>query len=151
MKILQLIASNSDADLQQLVAIKFRLMKNCFLSWVYNQNMNKTSRKMSRLYLAFCWITVLIKFNIMTCICDLNVIIQVKRAVQYRITLCGLVTSFDNGTKPLPEPMLTNDQWDVVAFSWQHFHRKYPRYLLLQWVGNLLISDCSQMPQGQMS
>ena len=23
-----------------------------------------------------------------------------------------------NGTKPLPEPMLANDQWSVVAFTW---------------------------------
>ena len=23
-----------------------------------------------------------------------------------------------DGTKPLPEPMLTNDQWVVVAFTW---------------------------------
>ena len=23
-----------------------------------------------------------------------------------------------DGTKPLPEPMLTNDQWGVVAFTW---------------------------------
>ena len=23
-----------------------------------------------------------------------------------------------DGTKPLPEPMLTDDQWCVVAFTW---------------------------------
>ena len=23
-----------------------------------------------------------------------------------------------DGTKPLPEQMLTNDQWDIVAFTW---------------------------------
>ena len=25
-----------------------------------------------------------------------------------------------DGTKPLPEPMLTNDQWGVVAFTWKY-------------------------------
>ena len=30
--------------------------------------------------------------------------------------LWGLMTPY--GTKPLPEPMLTNDQWGVVAFTW---------------------------------
>ena len=42
----------------------------------------------------------------------------------------------DNGllpddTKPLPEPMLTNHQWGVMAFTWGQYHRKCPRYLSL--------------------
>ena len=28
-----------------------------------------------------------------------------------------------HGTKALPEPMLTNNQWDLVAFTWGQFHR----------------------------
>ena len=28
------------------------------------------------------------------------------------------------GTKPLPEPMLTNHQRDLVALVWGQFHRK---------------------------
>ena len=27
-----------------------------------------------------------------------------------------------NGTKPLPEPMLTYHQWGSVAFTWEQFH-----------------------------
>ena len=38
----------------------------------------------------------------------------------------GLVLS---GNKPLPEPMLTNYQWSLVAFTWEQFHGKYVRYL----------------------
>ena len=38
-----------------------------------------------------------------------------------------------DGTKPLPEPLLTNDQWGVV-FTWKEFHRKYLRYISLKWV-----------------
>ena len=55
-----------------------------------------------------------------------------------------------DGTKPLPEPMLTYDQWCVVAFTWWQFHKKYLRYLSLKWVWNLLIWECSQIPQGPM-
>ena len=28
-----------------------------------------------------------------------------------------------DGTKPLIEPMLTNRQWILVAFTWGQFHR----------------------------
>ena len=24
-----------------------------------------------------------------------------------------------------PEPMLTNHQWDIVAFTWEQFHKKW--------------------------
>ena len=54
--------------------------------------------------------------------------------------------SLPDGTKPLPEPMLTNDQRGVVAFTWWEFHRKHLRYLSLKWVWNFLIWDCSQIP-----
>ena len=39
-----------------------------------------------------------------------------------------------DGTKPLPEPILTNHKWGLVAFTWEQFHRKCPRYLSLIWV-----------------
>ena len=39
-----------------------------------------------------------------------------------------------DGTKPLPEAVLTNDQWGIVAFTWKQFHRKYLRYLSLKCV-----------------
>ena len=45
----------------------------------------------------------------------------------------------DGGTKPLPQPMLTNHQWGLVAFTWGQFHRKYWRYLSLIWVSKFLI------------
>ena len=35
-----------------------------------------------------------------------------------RSTLAQVMTWLPDGTKPLPEPMLTNDQWGVVAFTW---------------------------------
>ena len=62
----------------------------------------------------------------------------------------GSRSTLPDGTKPLPESMLTNDQWDVVALTWQQFHRKCSRHLSLKWVWNLLIWDCSQIPQGPM-
>ena len=34
-----------------------------------------------------------------------------------------------DGIKSLPEPMLTNHQWDLVAFSQGQFHRKWSRYI----------------------
>ena len=37
-------------------------------------------------------------------------------------------------TKSLPQPMLTNHQWGLVALTWGQFHRKSFRYLSLRWV-----------------
>ena len=39
-----------------------------------------------------------------------------------------------DGTKPLPEPMLTNHQWGLVAFTRGQFCRKCPNYLSSIWV-----------------
>ena len=36
-----------------------------------------------------------------------------------------------DGTKPLPEPMLTDNQWGIVAFTWGQFHNKYSRLSIL--------------------
>ena len=41
-----------------------------------------------------------------------------------------------DGTKPLPEPMLTNHQHCLVAFTWRQFHRKGEKYILLIWILN---------------
>ena len=38
---------------------------------------------------------------------------------------------FPDGTKPLPEPLLTFHQWSIVTFTWGQFHRKLSRYLSL--------------------
>ena len=50
-----------------------------------------------------------------------------------------------DGTKPLPESMLTNHQWDLVAFTWGYFDRKCLRYLSLIWVSKLLIWNYCQI------
>ena len=34
-----------------------------------------------------------------------------------------------NGTKPLPEPMLTYHQWGLMAFTWGQFYRKCSMHL----------------------
>ena len=39
-----------------------------------------------------------------------------------------------DGTKPLPEPMLTDPHWSIVAYTWVQFHRKCSRCLSLIWV-----------------
>ena len=36
-----------------------------------------------------------------------------------------------DGTKPLPKPMLTNNQWGLVEFTLGLFHRNCSRYLSL--------------------
>ena len=56
------------------------------------------------------------------------------------LTHCGIVTSYGdrdrvnigsgndlllNGTKPLPEPMLTLHYWGSVAVIWEQFHSYY--------------------------
>ena len=40
-----------------------------------------------------------------------------------------------DGTKPLPEPMLTYHQWSFVAFTWRWFHKK------CSWM-NLICNMC---------
>ena len=46
----------------------------------------------------------------------------------------GLTSLGPDGTKPLPEPKLTNHQLGLVAFTWVQFHRKWSRYLALMWI-----------------
>ena len=64
-------------------------------------------------------------------------------------------TSSGNGllsdsTGPLPEPMLGNHEWVLVALTWGQFHRKCSRYL--SWISawNLLIQDYSYIFQRAM-
>ena len=44
-----------------------------------------------------------------------------------------------NGTKPLPEPMLTYHQYDHVAFTWGQFHWKCSKYQSLNCIWKLNI------------
>ena len=55
------------------------------------------------------------------------------------------------GTKPLPEPMLTNDQWGSVALTWDQFHRKISRYQFVKWVWKIHLYNYSHISQGPMS
>ena len=36
-----------------------------------------------------------------------------------------------SGNDLLPEPVLTDHEWSLVAFPWRQFHMKCPRYLSL--------------------
>ena len=56
-----------------------------------------------------------------------------------------------DGTKLLPEAMLTNLQWDLLVFTWVQFGSKCLRYWSLVRVCKLLIKDYSHISQGQMS
>ena len=42
-----------------------------------------------------------------------------------------------DGTKPLPEPMLTYHQWSFVVFTLQQFYRQRMRYQFMVWVWKL--------------
>ena len=42
---------------------------------------------------------------------------------------CGSTT---DGTKPLPDAILTYHQWDPVTFTWGQFHKRYLRHQLLE-------------------
>ena len=52
-------------------------------------------------------------------------------------------------TMPLPEPMMTNYQWDHVSFMWVQFHRKCSRYLSSIWVWKLLSQITVATPRDQ--
>ena len=39
----------------------------------------------------------------------------------------GLLPDHD-GTKPSPEPILTNHQWGLVVFSWWQFYKKFSKF-----------------------
>ena len=57
-----------------------------------------------------------------------------------------------DGTKPLPEPVLTYHQWSLMAFIWGLFHRKCLKYITVAWVWIILyhshISQRAKTPHG---
>ena len=59
------------------------------------------------------------------------------------VNICSVYGFLPTGTKPLPEPVLTNHHWSLLAFTWGQFHRKCSRYISLIWFWNLLIYDYS--------
>ena len=42
-----------------------------------------------------------------------------------------------DGTKPLPEPMLTYHQWGSLRFIWGQFHKRYLSHESLKWAWKL--------------
>ena len=56
-----------------------------------------------------------------------------------------------DSTTPLPESMLTNHQWGVLAFTWGQFYRKCWGYLFLIWIWKWLIYNYSCLSQDKMS
>ena len=45
--------------------------------------------------------------------------------------------TFPDGTKPLPEPVLTNHQWSFMVSTLQQFYRQHTRYQFMIWVRKL--------------
>ena len=56
-----------------------------------------------------------------------------------------------NGTKPLPEPMLTSREWGSVAFTWERFHSQCLNYYSLYWVCKLYLWNYFHISQWPMS
>ena len=54
-----------------------------------------------------------------------------------------------DGTGPLPEPVLPNNQWGAVPFIGGQFHRKCWRYTFLIWIWKMLTWDCSNSSQAR--
>ena len=54
-----------------------------------------------------------------------------------------------DGTKPLPEPMLTYDWWGSVALTLDQFHRRCSRYQLVKWIWTLCFTITSTSLRGQ--
>ena len=76
-------------------------------------------------------------------------VMQLTDPGKFMLTHGGLVTpngiyiwinigSGNDGTKPLPEAMSIIHQWDLVAFTWGHFQRKFSKYVSLIWVLNII-------------
>ena len=57
-----------------------------------------------------------------------------------------------DGTKPLPEPMLTDHQWGIYGIHLGQFHKKCWRYRSLIWENlKILIQDYSRISEGPVS
>ena len=65
--------------------------------------------------------------------------------------ICVTRPQWVNGTKLLPEPMLTYHQHDSVAFTWRQFHRKCTRIQSVNGVWILNISNHSRISHGTIS
>ena len=56
-----------------------------------------------------------------------------------------------DGTKPLPEPMLTYHQSDPMTITWRQCHRSYPKQQSLKLAWTWLIKNFFEIHQGTMS
>ena len=80
------------------------------------------------------------------------------------LTHCGLVTHMGteiwvnigsgngllpDGTKPLPEPMLTDHQWSPVTFISGQFHKRCLNHQSLKTVSNYMSKISFKSPRGQ--
>ena len=79
---------------------------------------------------------------------------------QWPLTHCGLVTEIwvnigsgngllPDGTKPLPEPMLTYHQWGPKTFTWKKFHERCPKHQSLKWTWKTINQTLLKSPRGQ--
>ena len=66
-------------------------------------------------------------------------------------TLAQVMALLPDGTKPLPEPMLTYHQRGSVAYFWEQFRRNCSRYRFRIWVWKRHFEKYFQIPQGPMS
>ena len=53
--------------------------------------------------------------------------------------------------KPSPELMLTNQQWGLVAFTQEHFHKCLSHYYFVYWVWTLYFKNYCHISLGPMS
>ena len=53
-----------------------------------------------------------------------------------------------DGTKPLPETMLTYHQWSLVTITWAQFHKRYFSHHLLKLTWKLLFKNVIQTSRG---
>ena len=54
-----------------------------------------------------------------------------------------------DGTKPLPEPMLTYHQWGLKTFTWKKLHERCPNHQSLKWTWKPLNKTLLKSPRGQ--
>ena len=54
-----------------------------------------------------------------------------------------------DGTKPLPETMLTYHQWSPKTFTWKKFHERSPNHQSLKWTWKPLTKTLLKSPRGQ--
>ena len=57
---------------------------------------------------------------------------------------------WSDGTKPLPEPVSTYNQWSSLAFTWDQFRRKCSRYRFVKWISKIHLWNCFDISQGPM-